>query len=328
MTEVHSGAGQPSGNDCDSKSIFQYVTDFLKSLSSLKDWIKVIFDAGFHVSKTISKYLETLSEIDEFLRHSDTIRMIDNLKSDLVAVKNTLSILFYKLDALSSLVLNDDIQQSVITALKKGNVAPLKAFLTKVQLAINKIVEAYKEFIKVYELLEDSIKQRCQQCDHYLSTAKFKKREIKYTGTFWVTLFGTAAIILGLFGVAAIGGWITLGTGYAVLLGLGFSATTVCALGTSAMSYYTYSEFSRVERKLQEMHTELCQIIDNSFTLKNTAREAYMTLQKCSAKVDTLLLVCEEQGEVETLNMLNDVTDITKELKSKQAKHTDEQSQN
>ena len=251
--------------------------------------------------------------------------MIDVLKSDLVAVRNTLSILFDKLDILSCLVLNDNTQHSVIAALKENDVAPLKAFLTKVQLAINKIVEAYKEFLKVYEPLEDSIKQRCQQCDHYLSTVKHNKREIKCRGIFWGALFGVAALTLGGFGLAALCGYITVGTGLAIMLGLGFGITTVCAVGTIGLNCYAHSEFSSVECRLQEMHTELCQINDESLALKNNAREFYMTLQKCSSKVDTLLLVCEEQGQAETLNMLNDVTDITKKLKSKQAEVQDEQ---
>ena len=220
-------------------------------------------------------------------------------------------------------MLNDDIQQLVITALKNNDTAPLKAFLTKVQLAINKIVGAYKEFLKVYEPLEDSLKQRCQQCDHYLSTVKYKKREIKCGGIFWGALFGVAALTLGGFGLAALFGYITVGTGLGIMLGLGFGTTTVCAIGTIGLNCYTYSEFSSVECRLQEMHTELCHITNESLALKNNAREFYMILQKCSSKVDTLLLVCEEQGQVETLNMLKDVTDMTKELKSKQAKNAD-----
>ena len=325
MTEANSAASQPepSGNGCDSSLITGIVTDFLKSLFS-KDCLKIILDAGSHILQCNSKHLKILSEINEFLGNSKTTHMMDVLKSDLVAVQNALSILFDKVDILFCLMLNNDTKQSVITALENNDVAPLMAYLTKVQLAINKFIEAYKEFLKVCEPLEDSLKQRCQQCDHYLSTVEYNKYEIKCSRWFWGALFGVAALSL-IVSLAAAGGFSAVGAGLGIMAGLGIGTTTVCAIGTIGINWCTCSKFSSVDCQLKKMHTGLCHIMDKYVALKIDAREVHNELQKCSSKIDVILQVCEEQGQVKILNMLDDLTDITKKLKSKQAEVKDKQ---
>ena len=86
------GSGNNHGSDLTSSSSWM---DFLKSLYNLKALFEALLDTGARVTTSVSKQLEELSKIEEFITHCQTIHTMDDLKGDLETVKNALSIFLH-----------------------------------------------------------------------------------------------------------------------------------------------------------------------------------------------------------------------------------------
>ena len=209
----------------------------------------------------------------------------------------------------SCIIQNDEVKKSIITeSLKRNDYTPLKEFLAKVQHLISEVTEAYQEFYRVYRQLKDSSDRICQLFAQHLSTVKCNKREIKWNGTFWTAGFGVVALGLGIFGIAALAGYVTLTTVPAILVAVGCSATTVCSVGSGVMNFLAYSDFLQAEQQLKVMESELDAIAADILALKNKGTNVYIALQQCALNADKLLQLCEEQGYAETITMLNKIT--------------------
>ena len=292
---------------CDSASNTSW-TELLKSLCNLKDIFKALLDAGTKVTTSFYNHLLELSKVEAFIQQCQTTRTIGELQGDLEAVNNALSIFVYKVEVLSGIIENDDTKKSITEALKENDYTPLKAFLARVQHVISEIIEAYQDFYKVYKALKDSIDELCQLVAQHLSTTKCKKCDAAFNGTFWTVGFGVVASGLGIFGIAALTGYVALATAPAIFLTIGFGGTTVCSVWSGVMNYNAHSGFSEAEQQLKVMDRELAKLTNDALALKNKGRNFYIALQQCSANADALLQLCEEQGYAKTMTMLNSIT--------------------
>lgn len=308
-----------SGTNCDSKSFipsYEVVTDFVKSLTIIKDLPLGILDFLERIYKTISSHFQLRSDINTYLETCQSIHTIDKLKENLLTVQDTLSRFIYKLNALFCFVENDDTIPSVITALGANNFDPLKAFLRRVKLSINEVVEGFQEFSEVYEPLEDSIKNECRRCVEYLNKVNLKKREISSSASYWKCALGAAALGLASFGLTALTGMVTCGLAPGLLIAFGCFSITGLGIYIHICNDSAHSEFPPLECQLKEMYTELTQISDASLTLQKKGRKYYSKIKDCLTRVDTLLRACEDQGQVKTERMLNDIADMIKKLQS------------
>lgn len=315
-------ADSPSGNtttDCRLTSTSGWET-FRSSLASLAS-LATIFDAVSYVGSAISGYFQTLSETETCLGKHD--RTINNLKRKLATVKDALSTCVCKLDILSEILENDHDerrQSRIITALKANNCNPLKAFVNKVQQAVSIISKAHQEFMGVYKSFEDSLQNERDRLAEHLSTVEHKKNDILWNSI--LCLLGisvtVSVTILSGAGKAILTGYLSIGCGGKLFLGLGIGSAIVL---TAMFKWKTYSQCTLSVDKLKKVERELDQITKASKALESDAKDFFILLQgDFSNKVDILSLACDDQTQVKTQATLKDIRDRTSDLQSKKAK--------